>query len=170
MILLIAGASHTGKTLLAQKILEKHKIPYLSLDHLKMGLIRSGRINLTPEDDDKLTAELWPIACEIIKTAIENHQNLTLEGIYIPFDWKKDFSSVYLKEIRYCCLIMTSHYIKAHFTDIQKYANVIETRLDDSGCTMESVLEDNENNLKLCQQYGCHYSLIDDQYTVDITI
>ena len=55
MIILITGASHTGKTLLAQKMLEKYNYSYLSIDHLKMGLIRSGNTNLTPEDDDELT-------------------------------------------------------------------------------------------------------------------
>ena len=70
MILLITGASHTGKTLLAQKLLEKLHYPYFSIDHLKMGLIRSGNTLLTPVSDDKdLTAYLWPIVCEIIKTA-----------------------------------------------------------------------------------------------------
>ena len=56
MIILIAGASHTGKTLLAQKMLEKYRFPYLSIDHLKMGLIRSGNTGLTPADDEALTA------------------------------------------------------------------------------------------------------------------
>ena len=60
MIILITGASHTGKTLLAQKMLEKYKYPYLSIDHLKMGLIRSGNTELTPEDDEALTGYLWP--------------------------------------------------------------------------------------------------------------
>ena len=69
MIILIAGASHTGKTLLAQKFLEKYKYPYLSIDHLKMGLIRSGNTQLTPvSDDTELTDYLWPIVREIIKT------------------------------------------------------------------------------------------------------
>jgi adenylate kinase family enzyme len=61
MIILITGASHTGKTLLAQRMLEKYKYPYLSIDHLKMGLIRSGNTELTPEDDNALTDYLWPI-------------------------------------------------------------------------------------------------------------
>ena len=77
MIILLTGAAHTGKTALAQKLLEKYKIPYLSIDHLKMGLIRSGCTNLTPEDDDALTEFLWPIVREIIKTAVEN-QNYRL--------------------------------------------------------------------------------------------
>lgn len=77
MIILITGASHTGKTALAQKLLEKYKYPYLSIDHLKMGLIRSGNTDLTPmSNDDDLTKYLWPIVREMIKTAIENRQNL----------------------------------------------------------------------------------------------
>ncbi len=84
MIIIITGASHTGKTLLAQRMLEEYKFPYLSIDHLKMGLIRSGNTNLTPECDDALTEYLWPIIREIIKTAVENMQNLIIEGCYIP--------------------------------------------------------------------------------------
>lgn len=84
MIILIGGASHTGKTNLAQKLLEKYQFPYLSIDHLKMGLIRSGLINVSVDEDEKITAYLWPILKEIIKTAIENHQNLIVEGpIYL---------------------------------------------------------------------------------------
>ena len=79
MIIIITGASHTGKTHLAQRMLEKYKYPYLSIDHLKMGLIRSGNTDLTPEDDNELTEYLWPIVREIVKTAIENRQNLIVE-------------------------------------------------------------------------------------------
>jgi 2-phosphoglycerate kinase len=104
MIILISGASHTGKTSLAQQLLEEHKYPYLSIDHLKMGLIRSNNTKLTPFSDDcDLTSYLWPIVREIIKTAIENNQNLIVEGCYIPFDWQKDFTNEYLKSIKYYC-------------------------------------------------------------------
>ena len=41
MIILITGASHTGKTLVAQKLLENYQYPILSIDLLKMGLILS---------------------------------------------------------------------------------------------------------------------------------
>ena len=120
MIILISGASHTGKTLLAQKLLEKYKYPILSIDLLKMGLIRSNNTSLTPEDDEKLEEYLWPIIKEMIKTAIENKQNLIIEGAYIPFDWKKDFDSSYLQEIQFYCLVMTQNYIQNHFSDIKK--------------------------------------------------
>ena len=169
MIILIAGASHTGKTALAQKLLEKYKYPYLSIDHLKMGLIRSGNTTLTPMSDDRdLTAYLWPIVREMIKTAIENEQNLIVEGCYIPFDWQKDFEKEYLEKIRYYCLVLSENYIKNHFADIKKYANVIEKRLDDECCTIESVLSDNAKTLELAQRYKVEYLLIDDKYEIDI--
>ena len=171
MIILITGASHIGKTALAQKLLEKYKYPYLSIDHLKMGLIRSGNTELTPMSDDKdLTAYLWPIVREMVKTAIENKQNLIVEGCYIPFDWQKDFDAQYLESIKYYCLIMSEEYIRNHFADIKKSANVIENRLDDEGCTMESCLADNEEMLSLAQKYNVNYILIEDKYEIDIDL
>ncbi len=155
---------------MAQKILKKYAYPYLSIDLLKMGLIRSGATALTPEDDAELTAYLWPIVKEIIKTAIENRQNLVVEGIYVPCSWKQDFAPRYIQEIRYYCLIMSPNYIAKHFIDIIRYANSIEHRLDDSACTPESLLADNAANLRMCLRYGYPYILIEDEYTVDIAL
>ena len=170
MIVLITGASHTGKTVLAQRLLEKYKYPYFSIDHLKMGLIRSGNTELTPMDDNELTEYLWPIVREMIKTAIENKQNLIVEGCYIPFDWQKDFGSEYLENIKYYCLVMSREYIQNHFADIKKYANVIEARLDDEGCTMERVLADNAQMLELAQKHKVSYILIEDRYEINIDL
>ncbi len=170
MIVLITGASHTGKTVLAQKLLEKYKYPYLSIDHLKMGLIRSGNTELTPMDDNELTEYLWPIVREMIKTAIENNQSLIVEGGYIPFDWQNEFDSEYLESIKYFCLVMSEKYIRNHFTDIKKYANAIENRLDDEWCTMESVLADNAEMLVLAQRYNLNYILIEDKYEINIDL
>ena len=168
MIILITGASHVGKTQLAQKLLEKYKYPYFSIDHLKMGVIRSGNTTLTPlSDDNELTEYLWPIVREIIKTAIENEQNLIIEGCYIPFDYVNDFSKKYLDNIKYYCLVMSENYIKNHFDDIKKYENVIEHRLYDD-CTIENVLSDNKNILELAKKYNVNYILIDDKYEIDI--
>ena len=171
MVILITGPSHTGKTALAQRLLEEYGYPYLSLDHLKMGLIRSGNTTLTPfSDDGALTELVWPIAREMIKTAIENGQDLTVEGCYIPFDWQESFSLPYLEQIRYCCLIMSERYIRSHFDDIKGYACVIEKRLDDGCCTLESVLADNAEWRARAQAHGVDYVLIDGEYPSDIPI
>lgn len=169
MVILIYGASHTGKTKLAQELLEKYKYPYLSIDHLKMGLIRSGETDLTPlSDDTSMTQYLWPIVREIIKTAIENNQNLIIEGCYIPFDWKMDFSESYLNKIHDICLVFSEQYIRTHFKDIKRYASVIENRLDDSGFTMESSIADNSNVMNQCEAHGLSYVLIDTEYTINV--
>ena len=170
MVLLICGASHTGKTALAQRLLEEYKYPYLSIDHLKMGLIRSGNTELTPMDDDKLTGYLWPIVREMVKTAIENKQNLIVEGCYIPFDWAKDFQKEYLDNIRYYCLVLSERYIKNHFADIKKYACAIEDRLDDDWCTLERVLAENAEVLSLAQKHNVNYILIEDEYEISIEL
>ena len=168
MIILITGASHVGKTALAQKLLQKYNYPYLSIDHLKMGLIRSGNTELTPlSDNSELTSYLWPIVREMVKTAIENKQNLIVEGCYIPFGWADDFDKEYLENIRYYCLVMSENYIMNHFDDIMAYENVIESRLDDD-CTLESVLKDNAEILSLVQKHTLNYILIDDKYEIDI--
>ena len=167
MILFIAGASHTGKTALAQKLLEKYQYPYLSIDHLKMGLIRSGNTNLTPMDDAELTEYLWPIVREIAKTAIENQQNLIIEGCYIPFNWQKDFDARYLSHIKYYCLVMSEKYIRTHFADIRQYANVIENRLCDD-LTLEQVIADNARMHDGALEHGLSILLIDDKYDIEI--
>ena len=170
MIIIITGASHTGKTKTAQKLLEKYNYPYLSIDHLKMGLIRSGNTNLTPiSNDDMLTSYLWPIVKEIIKTAIENKQNLIVEGCYVPFDYEKDFDEEYLKHIKYYCLVMSKKYILNHFDKIKKYENIIENRLT-CDVTIDSLIEDNEKILALANEHKVNYILIDDKYEINIEI
>ena len=168
MIILITGASHTGKTLLAQRLLEKHHYPYLSIDHLKMGLIRSGNTLLTPEDDDELTTYLWPIVREMIKTAIENNQNLIVEGCYIPLDWRKDFDERYLPSIRFICLAMTDEYIDAHFDEIMEHASAIESRLDDTSCTAQGLKADNQAYIHACHDNAEHVAIIDSDFELSM--
>ena len=165
------GGTHTGKTLAAQRALEKYSNPYLSIDHLKMGLIRSGICPLAPESpDEELTPFLWSVIREIVKTAMENGQNLVVEGCCIPFDWKKDFTPACREQIRYVCLIFSEDYIQRHYHDIMDHANAIEQRMDEASCTRESLLRENRDNLEKCRQHGCDYLLIEESYNVDIVL
>lgn len=163
MVILIAGQSHTGKTLLAQRLLEKYHYPYFSIDHLKMGLIRSGQTTWTPEDDDQLTAYLWPIVKEMIKTVIENRQNLIIEGCYIPYDYQKDFAEDYLEQIEYRCLIFSEDYIQKQYPQIMAHANVIEQRKQDN-YPMQAMIRDNAEALQACVTHRLNFYLIDAPY------
>ena len=170
MVILIAGATHTGKTVFAQRILTKYHFSYLSIDHLKMGLIRSGNCSLTPESsDDELTSYLWPIVAEIVKTVIENNQNLVVEGCYIPFDYNKWFDENYLVKIQYRCLVLSEKYINNHFETILQHANAIETRNLEVP-TKQQLIEENNNNLQECIEQRLVYILVDDEYEMDFVI
>ena len=148
--------------------MEKYHYPAFSIDHLKMGLIRSGNTELNPlSPDEELTAYLWPIVREMIRTAIENEQNLIVEGCYVPVDWKKDFSIEEQKNIRSYLLIMSENYIRTHFADITAYASVIEKRLCDD-YSLEDALTDNERLLSEAKKYGAEYILIDKEYRIDL--
>ena len=160
MILLIGGSRHVGKTLIAQKLLERTHFPYTSLDHLKMAFIRTKKTELTTEDDYKMRYFLWPFAAEMIKTAIENDQNMIVEGCYIPREWKQSFTDEYLSHI-YCTFItMSEDYIRRHFDAIKNKANVIEHRIDDE-LDMERLIK--------CSEYFRQDCVASQTPNIDIT-
>ena len=170
MIILITGASHTGKTLLAQRMLEQYKYPCLSIDHLKMGLIRSGNTELTPlSDNEALTSYLWPIVREMVKTTIENEQNLIIEGCYIPFDWRQDFDEKYLSSIRFICLAMTDEYTKSHFDAIKIHESDIESRLIENDFSIDGLIAENQRMIAGFQDAGEQIVLIESNYEQSIT-
>jgi len=165
MIIIVLGPTHSGKTAYCQKIMEKYKISYISQDHIKMGLIRSGYTSLTNDSPDSdLINLLWPITKEIINTAIENRQNLIIEGCYIPFTWKNDFDNNYLKEIKCICLCFSERYIKENYSLIMKYEDCIEKRIDSSYCTMELLIRENKRFRDGFELNDLPYVLIDDNY------
>ena len=61
-------------------------------------------------------------------------------------------------------------YIRNNFDDIKKHANIIENRLDDSWCTMESVLADNANMLEFAKNNNVNCILVEDKYAIDIEL
>ena len=166
MVILIGGSSHVGKTLLAQKLMEEYRWPYLSLDHLKMGMIRSGLTELTVEDDYQMRYFLWPFAAEMVKTAAENRQSLILEGCYIPGEWKESFSPEYLKDIRCVFLVMSEAYLRSHAEDLSRYADVIEQRLEEE-VDLERLIRCSLEFEEDCRRFGIPCLKIDGEYDID---
>lgn len=166
MIILIGGSSHVGKTLISQKLIEKYHFPCTSLDHLKMGFIRTGKTDLTVEDDYQMRYWLWPFAAEMIKTAIENNQNMILEGCYIPVEWKESFTEEYLHQIRCVYIVMSENYLRKNFHLLSDYANVIEKRLDDE-LDLERLITCSKEFKEGCIQHNIPYIEIDKEYKLD---
>lgn len=132
MVILIGGLSSVGKTLMSQRLMEKYRLPYTSIDHIKMGLIRGlPGCPFTEEEDDKAEVFLWPILRGIIMTAIENDQNIILEGCYIPPEKLSDFPSDYLPFIIPYYLCFSEAYLRAHFDLLKSHQSDIEHRGED---------------------------------------
>ena len=169
MIILIGGPSCSGKTYLAQKVLERYKIPYLSIDHIKMGLIRSNNSQgLTPYDDNKLTAFLWPIIKEIIKTNIENEQSIIIEGCYLPYSKIYSFTDNYKKKIIILYLVFSKNYIDNNYKDIINNSSIIEDKKDLTHITKTYLYQEHKSVKEKCEKYKIPYIHIDKNFKTDI--
>ena len=166
MVYLIGGSSHVGKTMLAQKLMERTGCPYTSLDHLKMGFIRSGMTDLTVEDDLEMRYWMWPFVTGVIRPAIENEQNLILEGCYIPVEWQDSFTDEELAHIKCLFIVMSETYIRDHIADITDYANVIEKRLADE-IDMDRLIECSAYFEEACREHSVPVYVIDGEFRAE---
>lgn len=167
MIILIGGVSHTGKTLLAQKLLEKYKIPYVSLDHLKMGLVRGGYTKaFSASSDDELIAEtMWPFVEGIIKTAIENEQDNIIEGCYLPPVHVKKLIETYPNHIKVIYICFTEAYVLENYdSKILTYRNIIEKRIYDEERSMINFINEHTRLRQECKKYRLNYVDIAENY------
>lgn len=163
MIILIGGISHTGKTMLSQRLLEKYHIPYISLDHIKMGLIRSDiDSGFTVGDSDELIGrKMWKMVKGMIDTALENQQNLILEGCYLPPVFMKQLPK---DQVMIIYLGFSDFYIEKNFEEIISYENVIEHRQYPEERTPQELAAENSRLKKECQECLLPFFEIDEDY------
>jgi putative acetyltransferase len=170
MIILISGNSCTGKTLMAQTLLEKYQMPYLSIDHLKMGLYRGmSECGYTPTDSNEVIgARLWPIIKGIIMTNIENNQNLIIEGCYLLPHVVNEIERIYPNEIISVFLGFSTNYINENMSNIIYNRNAIETRNYTEDRTINDFIQEHIEFKGLCQGVGVQYFEIDRNYKEEI--
>ncbi len=171
MVIFIGGQSCSGKTTMAQRLLEKHYINYLSIDHVKMGIIRSyEKCGFTAEDsEDKITKHIWPCIKEIAKTNIENYQNIIIEGCYIPTDDVNNFESNYQEYIISLYIVFSRQYIEKHFEDgIIKHRSETEYKDVDDYMNKEFFIKEHEIQKEKCIANGQKYFEVFDNYEEDL--
>ncbi|WP_219836171.1 2-phosphoglycerate kinase [Paenibacillus sp. R14(2021)] len=177
MIILISGNSKMGKTYMAQNLLDTYKIPYFSIDHLKMGIYRGiANCGFTPMDSTIYIGDkLWPIIKGIIMTAIENNQSLIIEGCYILPHYLQEFEKFYSDNIISVFLGFSNSYIMENYEEkILKYRNIVENRgeltpEDTSDFTIEEYLKENDRFRRSCAAAGEKFFEIDRSYEEEIT-
>ena len=161
MVLFVFGPSHVGKTFFASRLTNHCGISSLSIDLLKMGLIRSGIVSLTPEDDDALVDVLWPIVREMVQTALENNQNLIVEGDYLPTDWRISFSKE--ADVMAIGLAMTEAHLRDHYDEIIQHRHAIEIRHHEAP-TFEELVQAHTHTRTQCMSGYSQLVLIDGDY------
>jgi len=171
MVILIGGVGYAGKTYMAQQLLEKYKYPYLSIDHLKMGLYRADiGCGFTPTDDFEYIGEkIWPILKGIMMTAIENKQNMIIEGCYILPHLLNELEDEYLKKITSFHIFFSKSYIEKNFhSQILTHRSVIEARgYDDDEYTKDYICI-NERHKEICQNADAKCFVINENYQHEI--
>ena len=173
MVILISGASCVGKTNMAQKLLEKYRIPYLSIDHIKMGLFRSGNdYGFSPESEDEIiTQKLWPIIKGILLTNIENNQNIIIEGCYLPENIN-ELEENYLSKIIYFNIIFSENYIKENiYKNIYEKRNIIEKRqyfIENKDTLINEYINDNKKYKEKCIKNNINYFEIKNDYELEM--
>lgn len=167
MVILIGGVSCTGKTVLAQKLLEKYKIPYLSIDHVKMGLIRGSKYcDFSATDGDvELSYKLWPIVKGIIMTNIENGQHIILEGCYLPPEHIRDFEQEYLDQIISLYIVFSKSYIEKYFySGIIDHRSEIEQKECDNYMKQDNFIKLHSQMKEFCTKNNAKFFEIKDDY------
>jgi len=170
MIILIVAESSTGKTQMAQNLLEIYKVPYFSIDHLKMGIYKTDRnCGFEPTSDNEIIeGKLWPIIKAMITTCIDNGQNLIVEGCYVSPGRLAEFGAEYSKEIIPVFMGFTENYVRNHFlSDIIPYRSVIERRPYPEGRTAEEIIHNNAALRQRCAEEGVCFFDIDEDYEKD---
>ncbi len=167
MAILIGGVSCTGKTVMAQKLLEKYRIPYLSIDHVKMGLIRGSKYCdfSATDSDDEISNKLWPIVRGIIMTNIENGQHIIIEGCYLPPKHIKDFEPEYLEQIVALYIGFSKDYLKKHFdSGIVGHRSEIEQKDYDDYMNRDNFIKLHSQSKEICKKNNMKFFEINDDY------
>ena len=146
MILFLQGASHAGKTTFAKRLARLTGASVVSLDLLKMGLIKSGNTDfsgLTPEDDAAIAERLWPIVREMALVADENGQSLIVEGVSLPFVE----AGVLVRELgegraAAFAVVFSEKYIRNHYELICQKASASERRVHQDPPALADLLSD----------------------------
>lgn len=140
MVIIITGPSSTGKTFIANQLMEELEIPFFSMDWLKMGLYRSNpNIGFTPTDNKKTEEFLRPVIVEMIKTIQENQQSLIIEGIYVTNELLSQLDNVLVVNMKF-----SEQYIINSYVDIIKHRSVSELRQYDEERTVADFIKEHK--------------------------
>lgn len=170
MVTFIGGYSCAGKTKLVKRLMGEVKIPYFSIDYLKMGLFRSNKdCRFTPLDnDDHIANILWPIIREMAYTYIENGQNIVIGGCYIMPEQINYIEEKYKEYIRFVFIGFPENYIRDNFeSGIIANKGVEEDRANEDERPISAFIEGHNELRNRALALKQKFYMIDGEYVVE---
>ena len=124
MLYLISGASRSGKTMIAERILEQKNTPYISLDWLVMGFTNGmpecGIHDLLFPDD--IAQRLRGFLRAMCESILWQETDCVIEGEAILPELVSELLNKYPDKIKICFLGYTDISVDEKAASIQKYS------------------------------------------------
>lgn len=146
MLYIISGASRSGKTLLAEKILAEQGINYLSLDWLIMGFT-NGLPALGIHHmlfPDEIAERSWSFFKAMLESMLYIEENCVVEGEAILPELIVELKEQYPDQVRVCFVGYTDISIEEKVRNIKKYGGGKTDWLIDKS---DEYIEDHVNNM-----------------------
>jgi hypothetical protein len=125
LLLFIGGAARTGKGILARRLLVECQLPYLSLDVLKMGLVRGApEFEIDPNAGSIVVGErLWPLVREMSASLLRDDVDYVIEGELLP-KHVAALQQAHPAQVKACFLGYTTVAPEQKVRDIRAYAGL----------------------------------------------
>lgn len=165
-VILIGGVGGTGKTLLAKQLMKKLHIPYVCIDHLMMGMLRSETACGFSVDDSAETIgqAMWPLLVGFIKTNIENQHSIILEGFQLQPELIAQFEEPYRSQLLSVFVGFSEvHFRAGQFAKIEQYRHVVEQRLPET-YDLEMLVQSHQQLQANCQKSEMPFFELDGDY------
>lgn len=144
MVVIITGASCTGKTMLTKRLIDTCGVKQIAMDSIKMYLFRNdNNCGFTPTDSNRfIGGKIWSVIKKEILNAIDNGTDLIIEGAY--------FSPEYIR--------------KQYNLGIIKHRHIVKKRAYEEDRAPEVFIKYHNVLKEKCIEYGQRYYYIESDY------
>ncbi len=124
MLYIVSGASRTGKTIIAKKIMQRKKIPYISLDWIVMGFT-NGLPEYGIHDKlwpDEIAEKLWCFLKAMLESMVWLKEEYIIEGEAMTPSLIKELLDKHPDNIRICFVGYTEVTIKEKVNSVKLHS------------------------------------------------
>jgi hypothetical protein len=163
MIYIVSGASRSGKTIVAKKMLKEMQVPYMSTDCVMMGFMHGvEKVNLHDKMwPDEIAVKIWGFLKHFILTLMHSEEDYLIEGEAFLPNLVKELMDAYPENLRVVFIGYSSANLTEKVKDVKKYASDHDWLNKESNVFIEEHIKNMiayaKNIKKECQKVGVTY-------------